>query len=90
VAKTTDVDGMLDSMSPTQFLEWCAKDLIEPIGHSGTHELLAQLASMLAGFLGMKEVTPWTFLHWKQKPDEKPVEHEVAAQFLGMFGAKKA
>jgi len=32
VAHTTDVDGMLDSMTPQQFSEWLAMYTIEPWG----------------------------------------------------------
>ena len=34
VAGTVDVDGMLESMTPEQFDEWCAKDAVEPIGYA--------------------------------------------------------
>ena len=32
VEHTTDVDGMLDTMTPQQFAEWQAFDQLEPLG----------------------------------------------------------
>ncbi len=81
---------MLDQMSPDQFYEWCAKDLIEPIGHAGTHEILSQIAYMLASYLGAKNVTPWTYKFWQTPPqDVDTADAEVAAMALEMMGARR-
>ena len=83
-----DVDAMLDHMTPQQWAEWQAKDSVEPIGHRGTHEVGAILGAMLAGAWGSPEVTPATFMHWRQQP-EKVASHEAAAMALQMIGAKR-
>ena len=83
-----DVDAMLDHMTPQQWAEWQAKDSVEPIGHRGTHEVVAILGAMLAGAWGSPEVTPATFMHWRQQP-EKVASHEAAAMALQMIGARR-
>ena len=83
-----DVDAMLDHMTPQQWAEWQAKDSVEPIGHRGTHEVVSILGAMLAGAWGSPEVTPATFMHWRQQP-EKVASHEAAAMALQMIGAKR-
>lgn len=81
---------MLDQMSPEQFYEWCAKDLIEPIGHAGTHEILSQIAYMLASYLGAKHVTPWTYKYWQIPPEDvDTADAEVAAMALETLGARR-
>lgn len=89
VEGTVDVDGMLSQMTPKQFCEWIAKDRIEPIGHSGTQEVLALFATMIAAFLGAPDVTPNQFLHWRRPEKPKEVSHELAIAALQMIGAKK-
>ena len=84
-----DVDAMLDHMTPQQWAEWQAKDSVEPIGHRGTHEVLAILGAIVAGLGGAKDITPESLLHWRQVPETKPVNHEVAAMALQMIGAKR-
>ena len=58
---TVDVDGLLDSMTPQQFNEWVAYDVVEPIVHS--ERLLAYLVKLVATFTGNKVddevLTPW-------------------------------
>ena len=88
VEHTTDVNRMLEQMSPQQFAEWCAKDRVEPIGHAGTHEILSQIAAMVAQFMGAEDVKPGTFKHW-QIIEEKSVDTDVAVQALQMIGARK-
>jgi hypothetical protein len=84
-----DVDAMLDHMTPQQWAEWQAKDSVEPIGHRGTHEILAILGAIVAGLGGAKDITPESLLHWRQVPEAKPVNHEVAAMALQMIGARR-
>lgn len=79
VAKTTDINGMLDSMSPQQFDEWCAKDLIEPIGGSRTIELLlAKVCQMVAGALGV-ELTISDLMPWCQPARERALSPRQSA-----------
>ena len=90
VAHTTDVDAMLEAMSPAQFLEWCAKDQIEPIGHAGTHEILAQIACMIATWLGAKDVDPWSYKWWQERPKKQAEDSvEAAVMALEMIGARR-
>jgi len=81
---------MLAQMTPEQFTEWCAKDLVEPIGHAGTHEILSQIAYMLAAYLGAKDVTPWTYKYWQEKPEDiAETDVEVAVMALETLGARR-
>lgn len=61
MAGTVDVDGLLDSMTPEQFNEWAAYDVVEPIVHS--ERLQAYLVQMLSKWMGhevdAEVVTPW-------------------------------
>ena len=66
VAKTTDVDGMLDSMTPQQWIEWQAKDRIEPIGNNGACLILARIGELLAAFMG-SEMRQRDFMPWLPK-----------------------
>jgi hypothetical protein len=84
-----DVDAMLDQMTPQQWTEWQARDIVEPIGHRGTHDILAILGAIVAGLGGAKDVTPESLLHWRKKPEEQVASHEVAAMALQMIGARR-
>lgn len=90
MAKTVDVDGMLRSMTPTQFAEWCAKDQIEPIGHSGHHQILARIGVLIAA--GLKaDLDEHHFLPWIKV--EEPVQvlnPEQSAQVLNQYISTKA
>ena len=89
VAHTTDVDGMLASMTSQQFDEWCAKDLIEPIGHAGTHDILAMIGAMLAAYIGSKDVELSDFKWWKKEETEKPVEQDSVIMAFEAFGMRR-
>jgi len=62
---------MLARMTPQQWHEWKAKQLIEPIG-TDLHvcEILTKIAIMLAGMLGIK-ADETAFMPWKQKPEKQ-------------------
>lgn len=90
VEHTTDVDGMLDRMTHAQFDEWCAKDVIEPIGSRGTNDILTKLAMMIAGFLGQEDVSPSAFAWWMQSKKDEPVDDDVAIAALEAIGARKS
>lgn len=77
-------------MTHTQFDEWCAKDLIEPIGSRGTNEILTRLAMMIAGFLGQENVSPTAFAWWIESKTDKPVDDNVAIAALEAIGARKS
>jgi len=92
VAHTTDVDGMLEQMTPAQFIEWQAKDLAEPIGHAGTHEILAQIAALITNYMtgGKAEpVDPWHFHWWRERPPEPEATVDTMFAALEMLGAKR-
>ncbi len=76
-------------MTHAQFDEWCAKDLIEPIGTSGTNEILTRLAMMIAGYLGQEDVKPSAFAWWMKSKKDKPVDDDVAIAALEAIGARK-
>jgi hypothetical protein len=81
---------MLSTMSHAQFDEWCAFDLIEPIGERGTNDILTRLAVMIAAKLGEKEVKPSAFAWWKEDATDKPVKEDVAIATLQMTGWETA
>lgn len=83
VSGELDVDAMLDRMTPEQFDEWRAKDIVDPIGCRGVYEILAMIGAMLSNAFGAKEVTPDSFMYWRkeQKP-EKVKESQEAAMVL--------
>ncbi len=74
VERTTDVDGMLDRMTPEQFDEWCAKDKIEPIGHAT--RCLGLIAHLLWNTVSSEEVAPEVCMPW-MKYDKTP-DHDNA------------
>ena len=63
VAHTTDVDGMLDAMTPEQWMEWQAKDIIEPIGLNSVSGILAKIGELISAYMGSKlnqrDFMPW-------------------------------
>lgn len=81
---------MLSRMSHAEFTEWCAKDLIEPIGMHGTNEILVRLAVMIAAYLGQEGVTKNAFAPWMIDDDKlkDPASDDVAIAALQMAGAK--
>lgn len=79
---------MLSQMTHDQFDEWCAKDLIEPIGTSGTNEILMRLAMVVAVSAGHKDVKAEDFATWL-KTKEKPTDDSVAIAALEAIGARR-
>jgi hypothetical protein len=64
---------MLSRMTPKEWQEWRAKDLIEPIGTDvRVCEILTKIALMMAGMLGI-EADEFAFMPWKktEKSEEK-------------------
>jgi hypothetical protein len=79
VAKTTDVDGMLDSMTHRQFDEWCAKDHIEPIGTpQGLADILTKLGTMIAAIMG-QTVKDSYFMPWVIDQPPEPLNRSESA-----------
>lgn len=80
---------MLDEMTPDQFIEWQAKDIVEPIGHRGTHEILSLFASMVARMMGNK-IDPESFMYWKEKPESSANQaQQLSIMALQAIGAKR-
>jgi len=73
VAHTVDVDEMLDSMTPVQFDEWCAKDMVEPIGEEATRHVLALVGTAVLMALGCRDVDLTWFMPWVEKPKEQVI-----------------
>lgn len=80
---------MLSRMTHAQFDEWCAKDLIEPIGSRGTNDILVRLAVMIATKLGQEDVQPAAFAWWLHKEKDEAVSDDVAIAALQTMGAKR-
>lgn len=80
VAHTVDVDTMLDHMTTDQFDEWCAKDVIEPIGEEKTRVLLGMIGMIVAKFAGInlseQDFTPWVKVDEDLTQDALRTVHE--------------
>jgi len=83
VHHTTDVDGMLDSMSPAQFDEWAAKDLVEPVGYQS--QMMGYVAYLLHAWIAGADSTlePHDFMPWVSKAEEPKTNNAAAKQLLG-------
>lgn len=78
-----DWRAMLDEMTPEEFDEWRAKDIVDPIGSRGVYEILAFIGALLANTFGAKDVTPESFMYWrKESKPEKVKESQDAAMLL--------
>jgi hypothetical protein len=77
VAGTVEVDAMLDRMTPEQFDEWAAKDLIEPIGYQS--QMLGFIAYLLHVWIasGESELSATDFMPWM---DSKSSFNNAAAK----------
>ena len=87
VEGTTDVDGMLDRMTPEQFQEWCAKDEVEPIGYSS--RMLGMIGFMLATYMAgeSSDVNANDFMPWEKfAPEAKPQNQQAAAIIRSVIG----
>lgn len=63
---------MLQRMTHAQFDEWCAKDLVEPIGTDlGVAHVVAKLGVLIAGIMGQK-IEETDFLPWLKKTTSVP------------------
>jgi hypothetical protein len=77
------VDEMLSKMSHQQFDEWCAKDMIEPIGTSEPLcRILTKIGRMIAAFMGQemkdKDFMPWIAKH-KRRAKPKALSPKQSA-----------
>ena len=81
VAHTTDVDGMLESMTPEQFDEWCAKDAVEPIGYQS--QALGMILHLIHTYMTTDSSTDATaFMPWLAYHDEPDNQNAAARQLL--------
>ena len=76
---------MLSTMTHAQFDEWCAKDMIEPIGTSEPIcRILTKIGRMIAAFMGQeikeKDFMPWIAKRAKRKEQQQlsPKQSAVA------------
>lgn len=56
---------MLSGMTHEQFNEWVAKDIIEPIGSTGIHTILARIGVLIATLMGNQNATEAMFADWR-------------------------
>lgn len=81
VAHTVHVDEMLDDMTVDEFDEWCAKDLIEPIGFHV--QVLGMLTYLVQNFMGgdseaaRNAFTPWVKYAPPPPPDNERARREL-------------
>ena len=75
-------------MSHNQFDEWCAKDIVEPIGTSGTNEILMRLGMVVAIACGYKDAKLNDFATWIQIADDLP-NNAAAIAALEAIGARR-
>jgi hypothetical protein len=81
VAGTVDVDGMLESMTPEQFDEWCAKDAVEPIGYAS--QTLGMIVHLLYSYMSQDSSTdPAMFMPWTKYQCETANGNRQAKQLL--------
>lgn len=83
MANTTDIDGMLEQMTPEQFEEWCEIDSVEPIGQP---KMLALIAYQLTCALSDEKPDPHEFMPWLQYQPEPADEYKTARQILSQIG----
>jgi len=91
VVHTTDVDGMLDSMTPQQFQEWCAFDRVDPIGNQGLCDTIANFAVVVCNGLGAEinqgDLMAWVKPWGTSKTSGRAISpNQAAAMVKGMFG----
>jgi len=83
VEHTTDVDGMLDRMTPVQFDEWCVRDQIIPIGYET--KMLAHIGWLLSSYFSSAEepIEAISFMPWlKYEGGTDKPQNEKAKQML--------
>jgi hypothetical protein len=95
VEHTTDVDGMLDTMTPQQFAEWQAFDSLEPLGDRGTHDILAMIGCLISGYMQATDergddIGPYHFTHWREKPKHCNAGARQLSAMLQAMGARKS
>lgn len=85
VEGTTDVDGMLESMTVEQFDEWAAKDMIEPVGYQS--QMLGLIGWYLYGALNTDgELKPEDFMPWLRYHKQKADNAGARAFLKGLAG----
>ena len=85
VEGTTDVDGMLDRMSPQLFDEWRAKSLIEPLGLEKVAHVLTKIGLALAPDASVSDFMPWVDFDVERSGEVSP---EQAAALFRALGAR--
>jgi hypothetical protein len=75
-------------MTHAQFNEWYAKDIIEPIGHAGTHDILARIGVLIAMYMGNKDATEDMFKWWHKEHDRTADESAVIAVLESIGGVR--
>ena len=80
VAGTVHVDEMLESLTPDQFNEWCAKDIVEPIGYQS--QALGMIVYMIHSYLSEDAQDAEVFMPWLQHAPEAKHQNALAEKLL--------
>lgn len=78
---------MLDGMTSEQFNEWRAKDIIEPIGSVGIHEILIRIGAMIAAMGGAEEPSEKMFAPWRKEVTPEASQETVFKTLEAVAGA---
>lgn len=71
VVHHAEVDAVMDSMTHEQFDEWCAYDMIEPIGTQPICEVLTSIGLLVSAALGVTSKVKH-FMPWREVDEVKP------------------
>lgn len=80
VAGTVHVDAMLESMSPEQFDEWCAKDEVEPIGYAS--QTLGMIVHLIYSYMSSESPDAEQFMPWLKYAATPDNQNAQARQLL--------
>jgi hypothetical protein len=72
---------MLERMSEQQFNEWCAYDLLEPIGTTPVNEILSRIGAIISAFAG-HAVDPEDFMPWSKRKVEAKLSPKQSRAFV--------
>lgn len=78
---------MLDGMTAEQFNEWRAKDIIEPIGSAGTHEILIRIGAMIAAMGGAEDPSDQMFAPWRTDATPEASQETIFKTLEAVAGA---
>lgn len=77
----SDPDAMLDAMTPRQWREWQAADIVEPVGVRGIELILARIGELLAGVCGAN-MRAADFAPWLPRSEDKQLTPAESAEAI--------